>query len=160
MISTAIIFIFYQCIQVLGLPFIGMYLLMRKINGKSVFGNVRERFGIVPKISSSKQSIWIHAVSVGEIFALERLITQIKQDVPGVACYVTTGTVNGKKMAREKLGADYVSFLPFDFLIPMFMAFKRIKPKALILVEAEIWPNFLMMAKFQKVPLYLLNARF
>jgi 3-deoxy-D-manno-octulosonic-acid transferase len=62
-------------------------------------------------------------------------------------------------MAYANIKADYISFLPYDFLPSMLLTYARIKPKALIIVEAELWPNLLSIAKFKKVPAYLLNAR-
>ncbi len=149
----------YQCLQIIAVPFVGVYLIVRFFKGKSVFGNFSQRFGFVPCVKPGQQSLWLHAVSVGEILAMQQLIVQLKHQNPGVICYVTTGTLGGQAMARKFLNADVVSFLPFDFLIPMMMAFNRIRPQALLIVEGDLWPNFIMLARWFKVPLYLLNAR-
>ncbi|MBY0353317.1 hypothetical protein K2W90_03030 [Candidatus Babeliales bacterium] len=153
------IFVAYQCLQMVILPIVGLYLVLRRFKGKPVFGNVAQRFGLVPRVSSSKKSLWLHAVSVGEILAVQQLVADLKQKNPDAVCYVTTGTVAGYQMACKFLGADVVSFLPFDFFLPMVMAFKRIRPKALMIVEADLWPNLIMVARWFKIPLYLLNAR-
>ncbi len=157
------IFIVYQILQIILLPFFLIYLLVRKLKGKSVFGNFWERKGFVPKVSKTLSSqnkvVWIHAVSVGEILSIQNLIDQIKTKDKNAICYVTTGTPTGKKMAQKNLNADFISFLPFDFLFCMFLAFKRIKPTSIIIIEAEIWPNFLLLSKWFKIPTFLLNAR-
>ncbi len=181
-ISSIIIFITYQLIQLIALPLLPIYLIIRKIKNKPVFGNFQERIGLVPKNEaltvlksgvsreitsklyaktdkSHKHTIWIHAVSVGEILSIQNLIDQIKEKNPNSCCYVTTGTITGKKIAQKNLNADYISFLPYDFLLPMFIAFKRIKPSSLIIVEAETWPNLLFIAKWLNVPMYMINAR-
>jgi len=103
--------------------------------------------------------VWFHAVSVGEVLSLESIITKIKDKKPRTICYLTVGTPTGKQIAHEKLRCDYVSFLPYDFLPSVWLAYKRIKPQKLIIVEAEIWPNLLMLARWKQVPLFLLNAR-
>ena len=158
-INSIIIFITYQIIQLIALPLLPIYLIIRKIKRKPVFGDLQERIGLVPINKSNKKTIWIHAVSVGEILSIQNLIDQIKEKKPNSCCYVTTGTITGKKIAQKNLNCDYISFLPYDFLIPMFLAFKRIKPSSLIIVEAETWPNLLFIAKWLDIPMYMINAR-
>lgn len=152
-------FFAYQLLTLLALPLIGIYLLLRKWRGKSVFGVFRERMGYVPKAPRDKKVVWIHAVSVGEVLAIQELIVRIKSNDAAIFVYLTTGTLAGNKIAREQLAADQVSFIPFDFLIPVLWAFSRIKPARLMLIEAELWPNLLMVAFFKRIPCYLLNAR-
>ena len=158
-----IFFLLYQILQILVLPFFITYIIVRKFKGKPVFGNLKERIGLIPiiqHISKSKTPvIWIHAVSVGEILSTEELINKIKQTIPNAICYLTTGTLAGKNIAQQKINCDYISFLPYDFLLPMLLAFKRIKPSTIIIIEAELWPNLLMLAKLKNIPAYLLNAR-
>ncbi len=153
------IFIIYQILQILLVPFLIVYLIIRKAKKKPVFGSLKQRLGFVKKTKSNKKIIWIHAVSVGEILSIQNLIDQVKEKIKNISVYVTTGTLTGKKIAQQNLNYDYLSFLPFDFLPTMFLAFKRIKPNTIIIVEAETWPNLLMFSKFFKVPIYLLNAR-
>lgn len=151
-------FILYQHIQLLLLPLIPWYILFRAIQKKPIFGNFFERIGFVPKSHDAKV-VWIHAVSVGEVLSIEHLIKKIKQKSPDTKIYLTVGTITGKKIAEKQIQADTISFLPYDFLIPMLLAFFRIKPEKIIIVEAEIWPNLLMLAHYKKIPLYLINAR-
>ncbi|MBD3273101.1 hypothetical protein GF385_02005 [Candidatus Dependentiae bacterium] len=156
---SILIFAIYQIIQIILLPLLPIYLLIRKIKNKPAFGNPKERIGLVPKNKNIQNTIWIHAVSVGEILSIQNLIDQIKEKNKNICCYVTTGTITGKKIAIKNLNADYISFLPYDFLIPMFLAFKRIKPKSLIIVEAETWPNLIFIARWLKIKTFLINAR-
>ncbi len=158
-LSSILIFTTYQLIQLIALPLLPIYLIIRKIKRKPVFGNLQERIGFVPTNETKKNTIWIHAVSVGEILSIQNLIDQIKEKIPNSCCYVTTGTITGKKIAQKNLNCDYISFLPYDFFIPMFLAFKRIKPSSLIIVEAETWPNLLFIAKWLDIPMYMINAR-
>ena len=162
------IFVCYQIIHILALPIVAGYLILRKIKKKPVFGNFFERIGLAPHGCVShecvsriknKKVIWFHAVSVGEVLSLQAIIEKIKKNSPKTVCYLTVGTITGKKIAQEKLNADVVSFLPFDFLLFMWLAYKRINPSKIIIVEAEIWPNLLMLAHFKKIPVYLINAR-
>jgi len=156
---VVIFFIFYQFLQIFSLPLFLLYIIIRKIKNKPIFGKLSERVGFVPKPRSNKNVVWIHAVSVGEALSLQSFIEKIKKENPDTVCYLTVGTPTGKKIAQEKLQADVVSFLPYDFLPLIMLAYKRIKPKRLIIIEAEVWPNLIMLAHFKKIPLSLINAR-
>ena len=162
-IQIIFIFLLYQILQIILLPFLILFLIIRLIKNKPTIGNIKERIGFVPKIKKTypleqKKIIWIHAVSVGEILSIQNLINKIKENKNAV-CYVTSGTISGKKIAEKNLNYDYISFLPYDFLFSMLIAFKRIKPTSILIIEAELWPNFLILAKLFKIPVYSLNAR-
>lgn len=154
----SIIFIGYQLIQLIMLPFIGLYLIIRLIKKKQL-GTPFERLGWVTATPATHPVIWLHAVSVGEVLALQHLIIEIKKQNPTALCYVTVGTSSGKKMAQAHVPADYICFLPFDFFPCMLLAYRRIKPQALIIMEGDLWPNLLMIGMLKKIPLFLLNAR-
>lgn len=149
----------YQVLQLIALPALGFYLGLRKWRGKPVFGNFRHRLGLVPVVPSHKKVIWIHAVSVGEVLAIDVLVDRFKQQDPACVVYLTTGTLAGYKIAHEQLHADQVAFIPYDFLLTVWLAFRRIRPAKLLVVEAELWPNLLMVAALKGVPLYLINGR-
>lgn len=152
-----LIFIFYQIITVLSIPFYLGYSLFRFFIKKPIIGSLKERIGLVPK--SENKTVWIHAVSVGEVLSVSYLINKLKEELPSYKFYLTCGTLGGKEVARTSVKADYISFLPFDFLPFMLIAFLRIKPKSLIIVEADFWPNLLMISHFKKIPIIALNAR-
>lgn len=158
-INLALFFIAYQILWCIALPFFVLVILYRHFMlGKAC--DLKERCGWVPLPNQTqKKVIWLHAVSVGEILSLEYVIKQIKATHPDACCYITTGTAGGKKMALAHLQADYISYLPFDFIICIWLAFTRIRPSALMLIEAELWPNLLMFAHLRGVPIYALNAR-
>lgn len=144
------IFILYQIIQILLFPFFIIFIIFRKIKKKPIFGSFKERFGFVPKSLKNKNIYWIHAVSVGETLSIQNIINKIKKEIPNSFCYLTVGTIQGKKIAKQKNIADIVSFIPYDFLLTMYLGLKRIKPYKIIIVEAETWPNFLFLAKIKK----------
>ena len=102
------IFCIYQIIQIVALPLLPIYLVIRKLKKKPIFGNIKERLGFIPKNIHDKKTIWFHAVSVGEILSIQNLIDQIKEQNPSICCYVTTGTIAGKKIAQNNLNADFI----------------------------------------------------
>lgn len=156
-----IIFLIYNLLQILTLPALFAYLIYRKFVGKDILGCWKERIGLVPRVcKTNKKVIWLHAVSVGEVFSIQYLITHIKKSNPDTICYLTVGTSAGKQVAQKNLiDVDYISFIPYDFLPFILLAINRIKPDKIIVVEAEIWPNFLILTSWLKFDKILINAR-
>jgi len=138
-------------------------------------GALRERLGILPagiidiansasraEIGSSRRgaAIWIHAVSVGEVLASEPLVKELKQQLPGRAIFVSTTTETGQRLARERLkSADGVFYFPLDWVVPVRKALRAIRPAVVIVMETEIWPNFLREARRAGILMVFANAR-
>lgn len=116
------------------------------------------RIGLVPVNISGKKTLWIQAVSVGEIEALEPLIQQLKDRY---AIYLTTTTSTAFKVAHKRYEGKvaYIAYFPLDFCLFNKLAWRRIRPCAALLMESELWPEHLHSAKKYAVPLYLINAR-
>jgi 3-deoxy-D-manno-octulosonic-acid transferase len=155
-----LLFIAYNALQIIATPFVCIYLYARKLKNKPILGRPRERFGLVPKPNKDhKKIIWIHAASVGETLAVQTHVDELKKNDPSCACYLTVGTMSGYAIAHKQINADYISLMPLDYLPCMLGAFWRIRPHAIMIVEAEHWPNFMLLAYYLSVPLYALNAR-
>jgi 3-deoxy-D-manno-octulosonic-acid transferase len=106
-----------------------------------------------------KGGVWIHAASLGEINAVRSLVLALAEQVPAREITITTTTVNGLKAAK-KLHPEIKAYLSVIDL-PSLRArqFEQISPKLICIVETEIWPNLLMQAKKNNVPVLFLNAR-
>lgn len=148
-------FILYQVLQLLLAPFIFFYLLYRLIKKKPTIGVLAHRLGFVPR-NVKLPAIWVHAVSVGETLAAEYFIQQLSTQ--GQTVYLTSGTAGARQVSKHFQTA-YSAYLPFDFLPCILLAFWRIRPNALIILEGEWWPNLIMVAKLLHIPIYGLNAR-
>src|SRR2546421_4217135 len=107
-----------------------------------------------------KNPIWLHAVSVGEVRIALKLARQIRILKPSVHCVLTTTTTTGFAFANQN-APDWVEVMysPLDFWPIMRRAFATIGPKAIVLVEAEVWPNLVAEAQNRKIPIVLVNAR-
>jgi len=114
----------------------------------------------LPKERSQRKSIWIHAVSVGEVLSLQNLIQELRAKHPGEEINFSSLTNTGLRMAKEKLqGVDNIFFVPLDFVSVVRKYFKTFNPKLFVLAESEFWPNLLRVAKKHGCPVLLINGR-
>ena len=145
-------------VALLSLPW---WLLQMLRLGKYRAG-LAERLGRTPprlKRDGTAGCIWIHAVSVGEVLAVSNLVRELERAAPGTPVLVSTTTLTGQKLAREKFGDDCVFFFPLDFGFSVRPYLKLLRPRLLILAETELWPNLLHMAKRQGAAVAIVNAR-
>jgi len=111
--------------------------------------------------SSSPQRplIWLHAVSVGEVLAVSRLVGELDRALPGHRLLISTTTRTGQELARERFGADRVFYCPLDLRWAVRAWLKALQPRMLILVETEFWPNLLDGCFRRGIPVAVVNAR-
>ena len=120
----------------------------------------RERMSGPTRLSPAGDSIWVHAVSVGEVLAARPLIERLKERFPGMPLYVSTTTVTGNAVAQKAASrADGLFFAPFDWPRPVGRTLSRLKPRLLVLVETEIWPNLIHEARRRGIRVAVVNGR-
>jgi 3-deoxy-D-manno-octulosonic-acid transferase len=121
----------------------------------------RQRCGFFPKGETFHQrSIWIHAVSVGEVLSLQNLTTQIKNKHPDWTIHFSCLTETGFHMAKEKLThVDHIFFVPLDFRFIVRKFFRYLKPDLFVLAESEFWPSLLREAQKSTKGVILVNGR-
>ena len=131
-------------------------------------GGYREKFGQrlgfydreVRARLVGQETTWIHAVSVGELAVAFKLLREMRAREPGLRFALTTTTTTGHAFARAKISPGIeLMYMPLDWWPIMRRAFRVIRPKRIILVEAEVWPNLMAEAKARRVPVALVNAR-
>jgi len=106
---------------------------------------------------NSEKTLWIHAISVGEVLAAEGLINKLKEKNK---LLITTSTPTGQELAQKKFSNfAKVTYFPFDYPMCVNAAFKSFNPEKVLVIETEIWPNFVKMAKKLNVPVYIVNGR-
>jgi 3-deoxy-D-manno-octulosonic-acid transferase len=154
----------YRILTALGMLLIGPYYAWRGWRRGEPASTLWERFGGVPqaiaeRAKASPGATWIHAVSVGEVLAAQPLVERLKA-CPGRAVFVSTTTETGQRLARKRLpSADGVFYFPLDWVVPVRRALRAIRPAVVIVMETEIWPNFLREASRNAIPVVFLNAR-
>ena len=146
----------YVSILLLGSPVI-IYRMLRF--GKYRHGLAEKLFGWLPRTESDTPLVWFHAVSVGEVLQLEPVLAQLAEREPARRFLVTTTTSTGRDVARTKFPESTIAYFPFDFSWAVRRALRRVQPDAIVLVELELWPNFILEASRQCIPLALINGR-
>jgi 3-deoxy-D-manno-octulosonic-acid transferase len=165
----------YRIITAVGMFVLAPYFALRGWRRSEHSGALRERLGILPTSFADNPSsaadhesdatpkggaIWIHAVSVGEVLAAKPLVEGLKLEFPGRTIFVSTTTETGQRLARERLqSADGIFYFPLDWVVPVRRALRTIHPALVIVMETEIWPNFLREARRAGVPVVFANAR-
>jgi 3-deoxy-D-manno-octulosonic-acid transferase len=158
----------YSLLTAAGMILLSPYFLVRGLIQGKYLGNIPERLGwrFPPELrgreflGARQKSIWIHAVSVGEVLAVLPLALKLKKRFPQCRLVVSTTTVTGQKLARERMAfADAVFYFPLDWRGPVRRALAAASAKAVIIVETEIWPNFLRECRRAEVPVIFVNGR-
>src|SRR6202030_3405781 len=108
-----------------------------------------ERLGIVPQRIrlEGKRSIWVHAVSVGEVLAVSELVRQLRCEYPEHRIVVSTTTDTGQNLAAARFGAENTFYFPFDFKFCVTRYFQALRPELIVVAETEFWPNLLRVAR-------------
>ncbi len=134
-------------------------LYRRWMLGKYRDGWAEKLWGQLPEQSGSKPCLWLHAVSVGEVLQLRPMMKLLAAQRPGWDFVITTTTRTGLDVAKKEYPQHTVCYFPLDFSWAARRAIARIKPSAIVLVELELWPNFVLTAKRFGIPLALINGR-
>jgi 3-deoxy-D-manno-octulosonic-acid transferase len=145
---------------VVSAPF--YFLKMKRRGGwRAGFGQRFARYDSRLKTAlTNRHTLWVHAVSVGEVNIATQLIKALETRAPTLTVVVSTTTSTGMGELRKKLPAHVPKFYyPIDRRKYVSRALRVINPEAIVLVEAEIWPNFLWKAHDRRIPTFLVNAR-
>jgi len=144
--------------------FLGMspYLAWQAVRYRKYIGSLRQRFGYLP-ISfnlDGEESIWIHAVSVGEVLTARALLPELRERYPRYRLFLSTTTMTGQQIARNSLQlVDEVFYFPFDLRFIVNRTLRLVKPKLFVMMETEIWPNLLRACRRNGVRTVLVNGR-
>jgi len=133
--------------------------IARVRHGSSTF---EERLGVyreIPMDGPKGPHVWLHAASAGEVNAILPLVKALRFRRPDLHLTITTTSRTGRKMAKERAGADRVHLAPLDIPLCLTRAFDSIRPDLYLVAETEFWPLCLLEAKRREVPTILVNGR-
>jgi 3-deoxy-D-manno-octulosonic-acid transferase len=143
---------------ILTLPY---WLMQMSRHGKYRAG-LGERLGRVPArlvAEAARPTIWVHAVSVGEVRAVSQLVMELRSRFAQHRVVVSTTTDTGQKLARKQFGAENVFYFPLDFRFAIRPYLRLLQPELVVLAETEFWPNFLRLAHASGTRIAVVNAR-
>jgi 3-deoxy-D-manno-octulosonic-acid transferase len=143
------------------LIFLPIWLIRMKLVRREPL-HLLERFGFFhyPVQEGTTKTVWLHAVSVGEVLSLQNLTRQIKHQHPDWRVCVSSLTHSGWRLAREKLSsADFIFCIPLDFRWILRRVFSALRPTVFVLVESELWPNLIREAGRHTGGILLINGR-
>ena len=136
------------------------WLLYRRISQRKPIAGWRIKLtGNLQRRYSDRPCLWFHAVSVGEVLQLQTLLAQLRDRYADYEFLITTTTGTGFDVAKTKYADCTVQFFPFDFSWAVNRALASIEPSLIVLVELELWPNFLRAAQQRNIPVAIINGR-
>ncbi len=138
------------------------YWLMQWLRHGKYRAGLGQRLGKVPSRLAEhpvRPAIWVHAVSVGEVLAVSRLVAEMKRVFPQHRVLVSTTTATGQELAARRFGDDNVLYFPLDFKFAIRPYLRALGPKLVVIAETEFWPNFLQLAHASGARIAVVNAR-
>src|SRR3954469_21465358 len=152
----------YSLLTLVLFVVVSPYFLYQGLRYKKYIGTLRQRFGFLPITFNidAEESIWIHAVSVGEALTARALAADLKARYPRLRLFVSTTTIAGQQVARRSLSdVDGVFYFPFDWSFIVRRTLRIVRPRLFIMMETEIWPNLLRECRQRGVKTVLINGR-
>jgi 3-deoxy-D-manno-octulosonic-acid transferase len=148
-------------ILILGV-IVSPYLAYQAIRYKKYIGSLGQRMGYLPVSFNldGEDSIWIHAVSVGETMTVRALIADLRRRYPTLRIFLSTTTMAGQQVARRNVhDVDAVFYFPLDLPFIVRRTLRLVKPRLFVMMETEIWPNLLRQCKRMDVATMMVNGR-
>ena len=155
----------YSLLMGLAALLLSPYWLIQGLRHGKYLSNLSERLGFsfpsLSKLPADRAgAIWIHAVSVGEVLSGVALAKSLKQAYPERPLIVSTTTMTGQALARQRMPfADAVIYFPLDWAFCVRRALRVVQPAVVVVLETEIWPNFLREAGRRKIPVIFVSGR-
>jgi len=159
------VYLVYSVLMALAAILLTPYWLIQGIRHGKYLSNLRERLGLkLPALeglpANRSPAIWLHAVSVGEVLSGLTLAKQLKEQFPERPLVVSTTTITGQALAKERMPfADAVIYFPLFWSFGATRARRAVRPALVMVLETEIWPNFLREASQRSVPVIFVSGR-
>jgi len=156
------LYLLYSLATLIALIVLSPYFLYQALRHNKYVGSFGQRLGYLPVSFNldGDESIWVHAVSVGEVLAARPLISDLRRRYPALRVFLSTTTLSGQQLARRSVSdVDAVFYFPFDWTFTVRRTLKLVKPRLFVMVETEIWPNLLRECQRQGIKTVLVNGR-
>ena len=138
------------------------YFLYQALRHNKYVGSLGQRLGYLPVSFNldGDESIWVHAVSVGEVLSARPLISELRARYPRLRVFLSTTTLTGQQLARRSVSdVDAVFYFPFDWTFTARRTLNVVKPRLFVMIETEIWPNLLRECRRRHIKTVMVNGR-
>ena len=155
-------YLLYSFLSFVTFVVVSPYFLYQAIRHQKYVGSFGQRLGYLPVSFNldGDESIWVHAVSVGEVLTARPLITDLRRRYPRLKVFLSTTTLTGQRLARRDVrDVDAVFYFPFDWTFTTRRTLNLVKPRLFVMVETEIWPNLLRECRRRGVKTVVVNGR-
>jgi 3-deoxy-D-manno-octulosonic-acid transferase len=155
-------YVLYSVLMVAFYAVMSPYLIYQAVRHRKYVRSLPQRLGYLPVSFNldGAESIWIHAVSVGEVLIARALLPELRERYPKLRLFLSTTTMTGQQIARNNLRfVDEVFYFPFDFSFIVNRILEIVKPRLFIMMETEIWPNLLRACHRRGIRTMLVNGR-
>jgi len=156
------VYLLYSVVTLLTLVVLSPYFLYQALRHNKYVGSFRQRLGYLPVSLNldGDDSIWVHAVSVGEVLAARSVIAELRRRYPRLRLFLSTTTLAGQQLARRSVSdIDGVFYFPFDWTFSVRRTLDRVQPRLFVMIETEIWPNLLRECRRRRIATVLVNGR-
>ncbi|HEU4785933.1 MAG TPA: 3-deoxy-D-manno-octulosonic acid transferase [Gemmatimonadaceae bacterium] len=155
-------YLIYSTLSVLFVLAVSPYFVYQAIRYKKYIASLPQRLGYLPVSFNldGEESIWIHAVSVGEALTARAIVDQLRDRYPRLRIFMSTTTMTGQQVAKTHVKhVDGVFYFPFDLAFIVRRTLRIVRPKLFVIMETEIWPNLLRECRRHGVKTVLVNGR-
>ena len=154
-------YLLYSVLSVVALVIASPFLAYQAVRHRKYVRSLRQRLGYLPLSFNidGDESIWIHAVSVGETLTARALIGELKARYPGLKLFLSTTTMTGHEVARALTDIDGVFYFPLDWGFTVRRTLDVVRPRLFVMMETEIWPMLLRECRERGVATMLVNGR-
>jgi len=156
------VYFLYSLATLVALVALSPYFAYQALRHNKYIGSIRQRLGSLPVSLNldGDASIWVHAVSVGEVLAARTILADLRRAYPRLRLFLSTTTLTGQQLARRSVGdVDGVFYFPFDWAFSVRRTLDRVRPRLFVMIETEIWPNLLRECRRRGVRTVLVNGR-
>jgi 3-deoxy-D-manno-octulosonic-acid transferase len=156
------VYLLYSLAIVLFFVVVSPYFVYQAVRYRKYIASLPQRLGVLPVTLNldGDESVWIHAVSVGEVLTARALVSELRERYPRLKLFLSTTTMTGQHVARSNLQhVDAVFFFPFDLPVIVRRTLRIVRPRLFIMMETELWPNLLRACHERDIQTVLVNGR-
>ena len=156
------VYLLYSVATLLALVALSPYFLYQALRHNKYVGSLGQRLGYLPVSFNldAEESIWVHAVSVGEVLAARPIVSGLRARYPELRVFLSTTTLSGQQLAREACRTSMrVFYFPFDWTFTVRRTLEHREAALFVMVETEIWPNLLRECRRRGIKTALVNGR-